>query len=145
MIEDAEVQSGTRVVIPIFINSPDDLTSFGLDLIYPMDLLDYVGISRTDLTKDFIQLEGHEVSKGVIRIGGYTEDSVQVSEGGTLVLLIFSVKENVSGNSLFLLTNTVDSLEGASLIPGRLLISGTNIDVLPERNRIERTKDSVIK
>ncbi len=53
------------------------------------------------------KIYGDSRKNGVVRIGGYIEDPVQPSTNGTLVMLVFQVKENVSGNSLFILSHLI--------------------------------------
>ncbi len=121
-IEDINGQRGAKIFVPILINNPYNLKAFGFDLAYPAEVLNYLEIAQTEYTQDFVQLDAHESIPGMLRVGGYKDKPIQHSDSGALLILIFEVKTDANGQSLFVITNTFDDLMGASIIPGRLII-----------------------
>jgi PKD repeat protein len=53
---------GQDILIPIIIDSPSEIKAFGFDLVFPSDVLTYLGLERTELTKDFDQLDANVIS-----------------------------------------------------------------------------------
>lgn len=121
-IEDIHGQRGNKILVPILINNPYALKAFGFELAYPAEVFDYKGIAQTEYTQDFIQLDGHESMPGMLRVGGYKDEPIQHSDSGALLILVFEVKADAHGQSLFVITNTFDDLLGATVAPGRVII-----------------------
>ena len=80
--------------VPVRVSSALDIKAFGLEVKYEADKMSFLGVQRTELTKDFIAVHGHEVERGVVRIGGYGMSGIQESYGGTMLILLFQVSES---------------------------------------------------
>jgi PKD repeat protein len=106
--------SETEIHLPVMINNPHQIDAFGFDLVYPAEFLEFVGLAKTDMVKDFYQVDGNAVSEGVLRVGGYSSDPIMHQEGGELVLLIFKlVKKGVNGASDLYIKETFDDVVNA--------------------------------
>jgi hypothetical protein len=109
--------SDTEVHLPVMINDPRDIDAFGFDLVFPTDLLEFIGVAKTELVKDFYQVEGNMTEEGVLRVGGYSVDSIQSDSGGELVLLIFKLKrKGVNHSQELFIKQTFDDVERAFYI-----------------------------
>jgi hypothetical protein len=86
-------RSGGLLIVPIKVTDAFDMKAFGLELKYSEDKMTFLGVEPTDLTRDFVAVNGNEVTDGVVRIGGYSMSGIQDMAGGTLVELIFQVSE----------------------------------------------------
>jgi hypothetical protein len=142
-IGDVRGKPGDTVLVPILLDTPDSLESFGLDLIYPSNLLKYKGVSRTGLSLDFVQLDGNELRDGLVRIGGYRNEPLANGSGGALVTVIFEVQGSPGGQSPLLASNTIDDLNGAQVNPGQVQISSG--EESGEKNRPHSGTETHIK
>jgi hypothetical protein len=71
-----------------------DMKAFGLELRYSADKMTFLGVEPTELTRDFVAVDGNEVASGVVRIGGYSMSGIQDMGSGVLVELVFQVSES---------------------------------------------------
>ena len=124
-IDDIIATPGTQILVPVVIINSQNINSFGFDIVFPSELLDFVGIARTELASDFIQMDGFEKENGVVRIGGYREEPIAVPQSAPLVALIFQVKHVKENTSLLLVTETFDDIANAQTIPGKIQIIRT--------------------
>jgi len=88
-----EFSANGRLLIPLKVSCPFNLKSFGLKLKYSEEKMTFIGVKRRKLTKDFIGLDGNEVSPGHVNIGGYGASGIQKKTQGVLVDLVFSIRE----------------------------------------------------
>ncbi|MFC2142079.1 PKD domain-containing protein, partial [Acidobacteriota bacterium] len=142
-IEDIEAEPGETIFVPIQLDTPMSITSFGFDVIYPTDILRFEGVSKTELTKDFDQLGSNEISDGRVRIGGFRIDSLQNSSSGAFFMLVFKIRENASGTSLLIITNSVDDLENAYSEQGNIYVSEQKNNLFSKRPHF--IKNDIIK
>jgi parallel beta-helix repeat protein len=106
--------SDTEVHLPVMINDPHDIDAFGFDLVYPAEFLEFVGVAKTDLVKDFYQVEGNVTAEGILRVGGYSVDRITSESGGELVILIFKLtRKGVNGSHEIYISETFDDVESA--------------------------------
>lgn len=84
---------GEMMVIPVEVTNAFDVKAFGLEVKYPAEKMTFIGVNPTHLTKDFLAVDGNEIEKGVVRIGGYSMSGIQDMFSGVLVELVFKVKE----------------------------------------------------
>ena len=61
---------------------------------YSADMMYFVGVKQTDLTRDFVAVDGNDIERGVIRIGGYSMSGIQDRQNGILAELVFQVRES---------------------------------------------------
>ncbi len=114
-LSEIETYSTSEIGIPIVMSNPFKLNAFGFDFIYPSGNLEFIGVERTELSHDFYQLDSVEMADGILRIGGYKSDPIQSQSPGTLVKIIFRVREKGEDSYPFFILNTVDDLENASV------------------------------
>jgi len=80
-------------IVPVKVTNAFGLKAFGLELNYSADKMTFVGVNRTNLTEDFVAVDGNDIERGVLRIGGYSMSGIQDMNGGVLVELVFQVSE----------------------------------------------------
>jgi len=71
IINDIRVDQGGEVVVPIIVDNPFNIKAFRLDLIFPSESLEFVGVERTEPLDDFYQVDAIKIADGVVRSGGY--------------------------------------------------------------------------
>ncbi len=106
VINNQEAKSGEEVVIPVIIENPFIFKSFGFDLNFPPKVVEFIALERTDLLKDFIQVDANEISIGVLRVGGYSGKTVRTESPEIMLALIFRAIDDIKSLNLFLITNT---------------------------------------
>jgi len=87
-------KSGGLLVVPVEVTDAFDIKAFGLEVKYSTDKMTFLGVEPTELTRDFVAIDGNEVSNGVVRIGGYSMSGIQEMTNGALVELIFQLNES---------------------------------------------------
>jgi parallel beta-helix repeat protein len=106
--------SETEIHLPVMINNPRDIDAFGFDLVYPADLLEFKGVAKTEMVKNFYQVEGNVTGEGVLRVGGYSVEAIADESGGELVILIFELKrKGVNDPQDIFFLQTFDDVETA--------------------------------
>ncbi len=143
-LEDIQTEAGNRLMVPISLDSDLGLDAFGFDLVYSAEMLEFEGIARTEMTQDFAQLDGSEISEGRIRVGGYSHEAAGESESKILVMAVFKVKENAHGQGMLILSNGVDDLRGMQTQSTSVFISGP-IDDQFRLDRNPRVRDIIEK
>jgi hypothetical protein len=102
-------EQGGMFIVPLKVTDAFGLKAFGTEVQYSADKMTFVGVRRTDLTKNFVAVDGNEIEEGLLRIGGYGISGIKNSDG-VLVELIFQVKEAGGGLEI---TNSFDGLKGS--------------------------------
>ena len=106
--------SDTEIHLPVMINNPQNIDAFGFDLVYPAEFLEFTGLAKTEMVKDFYQVEANPTAQGMLRVGGYSVDPIMNPEGGELVLLIFKLtKKGVNGAANLYINETFDDVANA--------------------------------
>lgn len=97
--------SGESVTVPVMVSNPDGIHHFHLEMLYPQDLLEFVGLLPSPLTKKFAYLRGEEHMPGIVDIEGYGEEGITGSEAGSLCVAVFHAKGGICGNAPIVLNN----------------------------------------
>jgi len=77
IISDIQAAEGEEIVVPIIVDDCFHLKSFGFDLIFPTDALEFVGVERSKYAEDFEKLDANMIAEGVVRAGGYKNKAFQ--------------------------------------------------------------------
>ncbi|MFQ5720922.1 MAG: cohesin domain-containing protein [Candidatus Aminicenantales bacterium] len=85
---------GGILVVPVEVTNAFGVKAFGLEMKYSAEKMTFIEAKPAFLTKDFITVDGNEIERGVIRVGGYSMNGIQERVGGKLVELMFQVKES---------------------------------------------------
>jgi len=85
---------GGMLMVPVKVTNAFGVKAFGLEVKYSADKMTFVGVNRTDLTDDFEALDGNDIERGVVRIGGYSMSGIQDRSNGILVELVFQMRES---------------------------------------------------
>lgn len=97
-------------MIPVMIDNPEGVSSFGLEMYYPQDLLEYAGTLAAPLTRGLMQVRGEVETPGVVRIEGIGDSEITTQEAGSLSVVIFHVKEGVTGSAHIVLANFIGDI-----------------------------------
>lgn len=101
----ANGRSGERVMIPVMVDNPAGIRDFSLEMIYPRELLEYVGVISSPLTHGFEYVRGEEELPGVVRLDGRGEEGIKSRGTGSLCVAVFQVREGTSGEAAVELYN----------------------------------------
>lgn len=103
------------VTITLKINeAPNDVSAFGLEIIFDLNALEYVGYEKGDLISGSIFFGvSTNLESGIIRIGDVKLEDEKIESGtsGSIVSLFFALKNSTSDTSIKL-DNLVDDIEG---------------------------------
>ncbi len=95
--------------------NPQNLQALGLQLHYPSDQLELLGVTRGALTADWIQLEGQQVEPGIVRLGGFNDKPIAATSAGVLFEVVFANKGQNTTRANFTLTDFVDDFTNAQV------------------------------
>jgi len=110
------IRGSREIIIPMYVSDPNHIESFGFDLLYDQEKMDFVGIRSTPILKTFTQADAFEIAPGQLRVGGYRSEPLKkIQSEGILINLIFKLKNKSSTPGPFLVTNTVDDISAASI------------------------------
>ncbi|MCK4719216.1 hypothetical protein KAU08_01080, partial [bacterium] len=76
--------------VPIHVDTPFGIRSFGLELDYAVEEMLFLGIQGTRATREFFALDGTEIDPGLLRIGGFGLSAIQMMKPAVLCELVFS-------------------------------------------------------
>jgi hypothetical protein len=113
------------VGVPVIVSNPSGLRTFGFDVLYPNDMLEYWGAKKTSLTKGFDYVLGTEESPGLIHVEAESQEAIPGSELGSLVLLTFRVREGADLSLPIQVLNPAMDLRDAEVSEGIFLRSGS--------------------
>ena len=106
-------KSGGLLVVPVEVTNAFDMKAFGFEVKYSTDKMTFLGVEPTELTRDFVAINGNELESGMVRIGGYSMSGIQEMTGGALVELIFQLSE--SGGEVEII-RVVDDLQNFLIV-----------------------------
>jgi len=106
-------KSGGLLVVPVEVTDAFGMKAFGIEVKYATDKMTFLGVQPTELTGDFVAVDGNEVAGGVVRIGGYSMSGIQDMASGALVELLFQTSE--SGGDIEI-TRILDDLKDFLII-----------------------------
>jgi hypothetical protein len=104
-------------VVPVEVNNAFGMKAFGMEMSFSSDKMTFVGVNSTDLTREFVDVDGNEIEEDVLRIGGYSKSGIQDTNGGALVELVFQLKE--SGGNVEIV-GVMDDLEEFTILNSRV-------------------------
>lgn len=103
------LQTDGTLAIPVVVSDAFNLKSFGIEFSYNVEKMQFLGGRKTELTSDFIAVDGNEVEKGTVRVGGYSASGIQERGKGTVIELIF-LPYNVTEGAIEI-RNLVDDID----------------------------------
>ena len=105
----------TLVKVALRVANPNQLSAFGLQLHYPAEQLELLGVTRAALTQDWMQLEGKAHEAGLVRVGGFNDKPIATNAAGELIEVVFASKAPRPALNDFALTNLVDGFAHAQM------------------------------
>jgi PKD repeat protein len=142
------------ILIPIIIECPSEVTAFGFDLTFPSNLLTFIRLESTELTKGYDQLDANVVPYQpinqkptnaepaetlVLRVGGYKTNPDQSPSSGVLVTLIFrGTGELIDPNATSIIA-AYDDLQNA-LVINRMVSRQDNSQIRENKRQSKNVK-----
>lgn len=119
-VDSISYNESNEIIVPVAVDKPFDIHTFGFDLVYPSEVLEFVAMEESEEIKDDFMVDANEIADGVIRAGGYRKSFNLVPNPRTLIKLIFRVIEEEKGTISFNIINTVDDIKNASFRSRRI-------------------------
>lgn len=110
---DIHGKKGEEIIVLIYVDKSFPIKAFGFDLLYPSELLEFVGVERTGAMNDFLQVDANKIAEGVLRAGGYAGTSMGNLTNRVLIKLIFRVIEEIKEETSLSIINFVDDVRRA--------------------------------
>jgi hypothetical protein len=106
---------GGDIFFSIIVGPNSNIKSFGFDLQFPAHKIGPIGLEKTEITKGFSQVGFHEISPGLLRVGGYKANGKQGYSSGVLLILVFRIiKPPIKANEIRIAA-TYDDLRSDSI------------------------------
>lgn len=100
---------GEEVTFTVSIkNASNKIETMGFDVEYNESILEYKGYSKGDLTLTFMVFDVDN-SANILRVGGFDTEGIDMGDSGSIVKLIFEVKNCVS--TKLILRNLKDDIK----------------------------------
>jgi hypothetical protein len=109
---------GEEITIPVKVDNQQGLKSFGFDLGYPDELLTFVEVTASNMTKEWQALDGKENIAGTVTIGGYHSEAINSSNTDVLLEVTFKVKDGAAGCGDLWFFNLTDDAVKAKINTG---------------------------
>jgi len=119
IINDIRASQGEEIVVPIIVDDAFRIKSFGFDLIFSPEALEFVGVEKSESTEDFDKLEANMIAEGVVRAGGYKNIPFSEHQPRVLINLVFRVIGSTNKPISLTIVNTVDDIMNAPVIKGK--------------------------
>jgi len=116
IISDIQAGEGEEIVVPIIVDDCFHLKSFGFDLIFTAESLEFVGVERGKNIEEFDKLDANLIAEGVVRAGGYKKIPSQEHKPQVLINLVFRMIGKTKKPISLTLVNTVDDIKNAPVI-----------------------------
>jgi hypothetical protein len=115
IIEDLENKIGEDIFLSLIVAQDLNIRSFGFDLQFPPRKLKPIGLEKTELAESFGQVGFHEISPGLLRVGGYKANAKQENASGVLVTLILRIIKPPIKASEFTIAAAYDDIHSDSI------------------------------
>jgi PKD repeat protein len=114
IINDIQVNQGEEILVTVIVDNFFNIKAFGFDLLFPSEILEYKGVEKAELKKNFLQLDANKIAEGLLRVGGYRSAPIMHHSPRVLITLIFRVTGEAKELISFIIINTVDDIRNAS-------------------------------
>ncbi len=108
----AEAGGKDLVKVALAVKNPAGLQAFGLNLIYPAHKLTLMGVRRTALTENWLQLDGRSNAPGVVTIGGFNPEALASARGNELFEVWFKAEGQAVNAGDFVIDDLLDDFSG---------------------------------
>ncbi len=114
-------QAGDLVTVPITIRGADNVRSFSFNIVTDFQVLRFSKVEKNGtLTQEFSSLVGIQNADGGVTVAGFAGAANPVTGEGKLVDIVFEVQESISPAISVTLTELLDDLASALVIPGEV-------------------------
>ena len=111
-------RSGEIIKVPIIIDDPEGIDSFGFEVNYDPELLEYLGLSESTLTNEFDYVREIKEVEGLVRVEGESKKPIKHKDNGSLAVMVFRVKEGINVGLPIVLFNLGKDLSRAETREG---------------------------
>jgi hypothetical protein len=109
---------GEIVSIPLMATYPQGIAQFALDMNYPYEMLEFLGVKKSPATAGFEYVTGVEEMQGLIHIMGESVTPIDTSRIGSLAVVVFRVKEGLPDRLPIILFNADQDIANAEMHQG---------------------------
>jgi len=127
-INDVILVPGEEIIVPVIIKGPFNFKSFGFDLAFPTDILEFIWAEPTPFSHKFAQIQANIIADGVLRTGGYRKDPISAYLEETLIKLVFKVHKKTGSSSSLSVINKFDDFEHLPFLEGRITWKGNEAE-----------------
>jgi hypothetical protein len=111
-------RAGEIVPIPVLITNPQGISRFALDMNYPHEMLEYLGVKKSPMTEEFDYVTGSEEIQGLIHIMGESTIPIDSTQMGSLAVVVFRVKQGMPDRLPVFLFNPEQDILNAEIRQG---------------------------
>ena len=115
LIQPKSTNETGEVKVALAIDDGAGLDAFGLRLTFPGDQLQFIGIERTALTSEWIQLDAQASKAGELILGGFHVEPLPRNATGDLFQLTFTTKGQLAEPPVFAITEQTDDFTDATI------------------------------
>ena len=122
--------AASDVIIPIIISGAMDISAFGFEVNYSDDL-EFVSLSLEGTVLEDWGFEGQtfvdamEEAPGRLNVGGFRGAGMPLVGDATLLNLTMHIKASAKGIVPVTISNLIDGMSGASIVPGSVDVSNS--------------------
>lgn len=122
-------ESGTpeNMLFGLVLNNAAGLKSFGVDIGFPDELLEFAEVKPTLLTECWQAFSGKMNDAGVVRIGGFHDEAIENQESVEIAEIKFKIRESASGSGELWQFNLCDDVTNAKIEPCQFEITTTDV------------------
>jgi hypothetical protein len=116
---------GEVISVPLLIDRPYELDAFGVQLRYPADQLEFIEVSRTSATEEWLVLDGAVLDEGLLSVGGFHTQCMTAQGPVSVAQLDFTIRNDAIGESYLTLSEPTDDLLRVEL--GNAVVKVVNV------------------
>jgi len=109
-------------MIPVMVDYAEGIREFSLEMVYPHELLEFVGVLSSPLTHGFEYVHGELEVPGIVRLEGRGEAGIETRGPGSLCVAVFQVREGTYGEASVELYNLDQDIFDAHAGRGRFQV-----------------------
>ena len=103
------LQLPEEILIPILFDNTTILESFGFDLEFPDENLEFLAIDDSEFVNKFSIIDANVIRPGVVRVGGFSSAPI-VDSDPMIIVLVFREKTELLGKNSVRVLNAVDDV-----------------------------------
>ena len=126
-----------EITFAIRVSNPAGISALGLNIGFPDDLLVFDRVTPSTVTENWQAFEGGENLAGVLNVGGFNAEAINISETVELGYISFHVIDSREQSGQVWFNELVDDVAGALTNPGMFVILPTGVRLLENQTAPE--------